>query len=181
MTYKGNKVNAYRGNLRPAIVMIEVVIAVHVVVAALVVDGRDVAFWVVNLVLFAMYMAFFGVMAFQATQIIVTVYETGIDWRRGGSHVFATWDNIDRIGRKDEGDAASFGIYLREAVAPAVDGWLSRRLFAGPVDYIRLIPTVRVPTTFQGRKGNVVDWQAFADTDFGRDVARYAPHLLERE
>lgn len=180
MIDKGTKVNTYRGNLRPAIVLTLVIIVVHLVVVAIVVHEVNVAFWVVNSLLFILYMLFFGVMAFQATQITITVYEKGLDWQRGSSHVFATWDNMATIGRKDEGDSTTFGIHLHQPVAPQGSRWLDRRLFSAPVGYIRLIPTVKVPTTFKGTEGNVIDRQAFAETDFGQDVLRHAPHLLER-
>jgi len=178
-TEKGAKVNVYRGNVRPAIVITLVIVVIHVAVMALVFDTFDVAFWLVNGFLFVLYMLFFGVMVFQATQITIAVYEKGIDWQRGGSHVFTTWDNIERIGRKNEGDSTTFGLHLRAPVSPDVTHWLDKRLFAAPVDYIRLTPTVHVPTTFNGLKGNMIDWQAFTATDFGQDVSRHAPHLLE--
>lgn len=178
-TDKGEEVNIYKGEIRPAIVIVLVVIVLHIAIAAIVVDEVDVAFWVVNITMFILYALGFAVMAFQATQITIAVYDKGIGWRRGSSHVFTTWGNIDRIGRKDEGDSATFGIFLHERVQPEVHSWLDRRLFAAPIDYIRLIPTVRVPTRFKGRDGNVIDWQALAETTFGQDVLRYAPHLLE--
>ncbi len=177
---KGGKVNAYTGNLRPPIVITLVIIVVHIVVMLILVNKIGVAFWVVNGILFILYMLFFCVMAFQATQITITVYENGIDWQRSTSHVFTTWENIDMIGRKDEGDSTTFGIYLHEPVQSEVTSWLDKRFFSVPVDYIRLTPTIRVPTTFKGLGGNVINRQAFAETEFGRDVLRYAPLLLEK-
>jgi hypothetical protein len=178
---KGEKVSTYTGNIRPAIVASLVIVVVHVVVMAIVIGVNEItiAFWVVNIFLFILYATLFGVMAYQAIQITITVYEKGIGWQRGTSHVFTTWDNIDAIGRKDEGDSTTFGLYLREPVQPEVHSWLDRRLFAAPVDYIRLIPTVTVVTTFTGLQGNMIDMTAFAETDFGKDVSRYAPQLLE--
>ncbi len=177
---KGEKVNVYTGTLRPAIAITTVIIVVHITVMALVVNSETtLAFWVVNSFLFILYMLFFAVMAFQATQITITVYEKGIDWQRSHSHVFTTWDNIDMIGRRNEGDSTTYGVYLHKPVQPEVNSWLDKRLFSAPVDYISLIPTITVPTRFKGIKGNVIDMPALAKTDFGQDVSRYAPHLLE--
>jgi len=181
ITNKGEKVNMYTGNVRPAIVITLVLIVVHIVVMAIVVHEINVVFWLVNILLFILYTLFFGVMAFQATQITITVHENGIDWQRSSSHVFTTWDNINKIGRKDEGDSTTFGIYLHEPVQPEVHTWMDRRFFSAPVGYIRLIPTVKVPTTFNGLAGNVIDMQAFAETDFGQDVLRYMPHLFDKQ
>lgn len=178
-TDKGRKVNTYTGNVRPAIMIVFVIIVIHLIVIAIVVDEMSAAFWLVNIFLFVLYTVFFAVMVFQATQIRIIVYEKGIDWQRHRSHVFTAWDNIDRIGRKNEGDSTTFGIHLHESIQPQVHGWLDKRLFSASVDYLRLIPTVKVPTTFKGMEGNVIDMQAFAETDFGQDILRYAPHLLE--
>ena len=179
-TDKGRKVNAYTGNVRPAIVMTLMIIVVHIVVTAIVVNEIDAAFWLVNIILFILYTLLFGIMAFQATQIKITVYEKGIDWQRNRSHLFTTWDNIDKIGRHNEGDSTTYGIYLCEQVQPKAHSWLDKRLFAAPVGYIRLTPTLIVPTTFKGVAGNVIDMKAFTKTDFGQDVLRYAPHLLQQ-
>lgn len=179
ITDKGNSINTYTGNLRPAVVLALTLILIHITAAAIFGDEANSRFWLFNITVFTLYTPFFGVMAFQATQITITVYEKGIGWQRGGSHVFTTWDNIAAIGRKNEGDAATFGLYLHEQVQPDVSRWLDKRLFAAPVAYIRLIPTVTVPTTFQGREGNVIDMPAFAQTDFGQDISPYVPHLLE--
>lgn len=180
MVAKGAKVHVYTGSVRPAIVIIGVIVVVHVVAAAVLANEINVQFWTFNITLFVLYALLFGVMVFQATRITITVYENGIDWQRGGSHVFTTWDNMDTIERKNEGDSATFGIYLHEPVQPEAHNWLDKRLFSTPVGYIRLIPTVTVPTTFNGLQGNVIDRQAFAETDFGQDLLRYAPHLLDR-
>lgn len=176
---KGNKINAYTGRLRPAIMITLVMIIVHVAVMGLLVNEITVEILVVNIALFVLYILGFAIMAFQARYITITVYENGIEWQRGTSRAFTTWDNIDRIDRKDEGDSTTFGIFLHEPVSPDVSSWLDRRLFSSPVDYIRLIPTVTVPTSFKGMKGNMIDLRAFAVTDLGRDIEHYAPHLFE--
>ncbi len=102
-------------------------------------------------------MVFFGVMVFQARLITITVYENGIAWERGSSHVFTTWDNIDRIDRKDEGQSTTFGFFLREPLTPETNRWLDKRLFAAPVDYIRLIPTRSSPDEIWGQEGQPAD------------------------
>lgn len=181
ITDMGECINIYTGNIRPAVVITLVIIVIHIAVASIVFNEVTAAFWVVNIFLFILYMLFFGVMAFQATQMKITVYEKGIEWQRGGSHVFTTWDNIKSIGRKDEGDSATFGLYLQQPVQPTASSWLDKRFFSASVDYIRLIPTIKVPTIFKGLQGNVIDRQALAETDFGQDVLRYAPHLFEKE
>jgi hypothetical protein len=175
---KGKEINTYTGRLRSAIMITLMVIIVHIGAMGLLVNEITVVFWAVNIVLFILYMLFFAIMAFQATYIKISVYENGIEWQRSTSCVFTTWDNINKIDRKDEGDSTTFGIYLHEHVSSDVSSWLDRRFFSNPVDYIRLIPTVSVPTTFKGLEGNMIDIQAFAKTDFGQDLARYAPHLF---
>lgn len=179
MTDKGAKINAYTGDMRPAIGITLLIIVIHIVIAAMVVDELDSAFWVVNIFLFVLYAGLFAVMAFQARYITITIHEKGIDWQRGSSHLFTTWDNMASIGRRNEGDATTYGIFLHEPMQPDTRSWLDERFFSTPVDYIRLIPTITVPTTFVGLEGNVIDWQTFAETDFGQDISRYAPHLLE--
>ena len=179
-TAKGEKVTAYSGNVRPAFVITGVIIIMHIIVAAILFNEINIEFWLINALLFVLYTLLFGVMVFQATQITITIYENGIDWQRSSSHLFTTWDNIDRIGRNNEGDSTTYGLHLREQVQPEVNSWLDRRLYAAPVDYIRLTPTIIVPTTLRGVKGNVIDMQAFAATPFGQNILRYTPHLLEK-
>ncbi len=178
-TDKGKMIHTYTGRLRPAIMILLVVIVVHIGAVGLLVNEITIDILLVNIFLVTLYMLAFVIMAFQARYIKITVYENGIEWQRSTSCVFTTWGNIDKIDRRDEGDSTTYGIYLHEPVAPDVSSWLDKRFFSHPVDYIRLIPTVPVPTTFKGLGGNVIDMQALAETDFGQDLARYAPHLLE--
>jgi len=180
-TDKGARVNTYTGDIRPAVWVIGVIVAIHIIVVSLVANEFNTAFWVVNIFLFALYAFFFAIMVFQATRITVTVYENGIDWQRNSSHAFTTWDNIAKIGRQNEGDSTTYGIFLHQPIQPTVNSTLDKRLFSAPVTYISLIPTIRVPTTFAGMDGNLINWDALAKTDFGQDVSRYAPHLLEND
>jgi hypothetical protein len=178
-TDKGEIVKTYAGDIRSAIWIIAVIIVIHVIVILLVANEFDASFWSVNIALFILYGLFFGIMAFQAKRITITVYENGIEWQRNGSHVFTTWDNMAKIGRRNEGDSTSYGIYLHQPIQPTVHASVDKRFFSAPVDYFSLIPTVKVPTKFKGMDGNVIDWDAFVETDFGQNIARYAPHLLQ--
>lgn len=171
---EGRIVNAYTGSVRPVIGIVLVMIVIYIVVMAIVVNEVNLAFWLFNSLLFILYMLFFAVMASSDT-IYDCIYENGIAWQRGSSHVFATCDTIGFIGRKDEGDSSTFGIYLNKPIQPEVYSWLDKRLFSSPVGYIRLTLTVQVPTTFRARKGNVIHRQALAETDFGKDVLSYVP------
>ncbi|MEL6306680.1 MAG: hypothetical protein AAFR81_23225 [Chloroflexota bacterium] len=180
-TDKGAIVNTYTGDIRPAVWVIGVIVVIHIIVVSLAGIEFDTAFWILNISLFLLYAFFFSIMAFQATRITITVYENGIDWRRNSSHAFTTWDNIAKIGRRNEGDATTYGIFLYQPIQPTVNSALDKRLFSAPVTYISLTPTLRVPTTFAGMDGNLINWDAFAKIDFGQDIVRYAPHLLEKE
>lgn len=176
---KGELVHTYTGSLIPTLTASSVMSAIFIAVAFFIFEEFNLQFWVVVGFLMLLDAVIFGVMVFQATQIKIIVYEDGLEWQRGTSHAFTSWNNIEAIGRNNEGDSTTYGIYLHETIQPEASDGLSKRFFSAPVEYIRLIPTVVVPTKLKGTDGNVIDWQAFAKTDFGQDILRYAPHLLE--
>ena len=172
----------YKGNIRPAIAVIIGILLIHGVVLMIFWTEINAIFWIMNALALLAYALIFSVMYFQATQIAITVYEDGIDWQRGSSHVFTTWENINYIGRNDEGDSTTYGIFLHKEVQAEAHSWIDKRFFSAPVTYIRLIPTVKVPTKWDGlRQGSIIDMEAFAGTEFGQNLLQYAPHLLEQD
>lgn len=172
----------YKGNIRPAIIVTAGILLIHTVVVMLFLNEINATFWIMNALALLTYALIFSIMAFQATRITITIHEDGIDWQRGSSHLFTTWDNIDYIGSNDEGDSTTYGIFLHNEVQAEVHSWLDKRFFATPTAYIRLIPTVKVPTKWEGvQQGSIIDMEAFAGTDFGQNILHYAPHLFEKE
>lgn len=99
--------------------------------------------------------------------------ETGIRFRTTGMTIATTWDNIDSIGTQlVTGEGSVEGLKLRESgldVSGVVraSSWLSWRAQMSLRDYEYFLPISSLQTK---------EWR---DTEFGRELRRYAPRLFE--
>ena len=113
------------------------------------------------------------------TQTHVNVSEAGIELQRGGARHFASWDNISHFGVRGAGKNQQQGIYLYHKVQPNVTGIAEKLFFGRQTDFIPIGQVINLPRRFGFFKARI-DLDKLAATDFGRDVAYYAPHLLVR-
>ncbi len=99
--------------------------------------------------------------------------ESGIVYRGLGMTIGTRWDNIDSIGTKFvTGEGSIEGLVLRERGqevngAVRVGSWLSWRATMALRDYEYFLPISNLQTK---------EWR---DTDFGRELKRYAPRLFD--
>jgi hypothetical protein len=113
------------------------------------------------------------------SQTSITVYEDGLEWQRGGAKLFVRWEDLYELGRKPAGGSVSFGIYLNHSIEPEVNGFAEKLIFGRATNFITLTGIVDVPSYWAGfGKGQMLDTYKFADTEFGRELMRYAPHLF---
>ena len=157
------------------------IIAIQIVVMVFLFSGDDMpnnSVWFINFAIAMLALALF-ILFIQVAESSLTVYEDGLEWQRGKSVLFSTWDNMRAIERKNEGDAATYGIQLHEKVEVEINGWFDKFFYGSSTDYIRLTGIVNVPMRFAGLKGNVIKLDEFAETEFGQDLMHYAPHLFE--
>ena len=137
--------------------------------------------WLINITI-AMLTLTVYFLFIQVAESSLVIYEDGLEWRRGKSYLFAEWKNMRAIVRKNEGDAATYGIQLIKSVDVEINGLLDRFFFGSSTDYIRLTGLVTVPMRWEGfRKGNLIKLEEFAETEFGQDLMHYAPQLFEDE
>lgn len=131
-------------------------------------------FFIVFIFLLCVVIAWFGVMFVIQTR--VTVSEDGLDLQRGGSHLFTTWENISHFGIKGRGRAIQSGVYLHNIVKPQVSGLLERIFFSWQTNFIPIGVVIDLPAHWYS-----INLEKLAQTDFGHDVALYAPHLLKEQ
>jgi hypothetical protein len=175
------KVYKQKGMLYWGLVFIIVIIGIHFMVIASPLVEDSMTTWIINGFVMLLYSSFFFTLFVLAGRTSLAIYEEGIEWRRGGSSMFATWDNLSHIGAKNEGDATTHGIFLHRQIESKVNSWVDKHFFALSGDYIRLTGFVKVPINFKGLlKGSEIDFDEFAKTEFGQDLLHYAPHLFEK-
>jgi hypothetical protein len=112
------------------------------------------------------------------TQSRVTVYEEGIELERGNSRVFTTWDNISHFGIRHGGKNQQRGLWLHEAVQPEASG-IEKLLFGRKTNFIALAQYVPLPK--KDIFSREIDTGKLLETEFGKTVYEYAPHLFDVE
>ena len=126
--------------------------------------------------LFDAFLVWYALILTMQTQM--TVSEEGIEFQQGGARWFITWDNISHFGKRYYGRQQQVGIFLHEQVEPEVTGLADKLFFGRKKDFIDLYQLVDIPRRF-GIFRRPINFEKLAETDFGRDVAYYAPHLLQ--
>lgn len=114
--------------------------------------------------------------AAEKTSIICS--KEGLTYRRGTSYMFTEWQNLSHfidIGFR-------FEIYLQEGIKPEVKSWLDKQFYGQAIHIIQIDNIVKVPRTgnvlWESWESTKVDLDAFKQTELGRDLLHYAPHLF---
>lgn len=121
-------------------------------------------FLVVSFMLGAMGMVYWAYHMFVNDSLIVT--PDGLQFVILGTSGFAGWDNMVRLDKR--------GIHLEQPITVS-HNTLTRLLYMGrafqciPINYVIPIP--------QGLRK--IKLREFAETDFGRELFHYAPHLFD--
>ncbi|MDQ7025574.1 MAG: hypothetical protein Q9P01_04195 [Anaerolineae bacterium] len=112
------------------------------------------------------------------TQTHVHVTDDGIELQRGGARLFTTWQNISHFGVKGGGKNQQRGIFLHNKVKPQVNGLAEKLFYGWKTDFIPIGQVINIPTRWSFLRRSI-NLEKLAQTDFGYDVAQYAPHLLD--
>jgi hypothetical protein len=122
------------------------------------------------------FLLWFGIIF--GTQSRVSIYEEGIELERGNSRVFTAWDNISHFGIKHGGKNQQRGLWLHEAVQPEASG-IEKLLFGWKTNFISLAQYVPLPK--KDIFSREIDTEKLLETEFGKTVYEYAPHLFDVE
>lgn len=113
-----------------------------------------------------------------STQSRVTVYEEGIEIEQGNSKVFTTWDNISHFGLRWAGRNQQRGLVLYEDVQPQAGG-IEKLFYGWKTKFLSLTPFVNLPR--KGIFSMEVDTEKLLETEFGKTIYEFAPHLFDSE
>jgi hypothetical protein len=114
------------------------------------------------------------------TQTRLIVYEDGIEIQRGASSFFSPWENMRHFGLYSYAQKNRYGIFLHEKVQPEAQGLVEKLFYGWSSNFIMLNEFVYVPWRWVGFfQGYTVDVSKLRDTEFGRQLLQYAPHLFE--
>ena len=130
------------------------------------------------ILMFDAFFLWFGIIFTTQTRVLVS--EDGIELQRGGARAFTSWDNISHFGVKGGGKNQQRGVYLYQKIKPEVSGLAERLFFGWETDFLPIGQVINLPTRW-GFFRNPINHEKLADTEFGQDVAYYAPHLLDGE
>lgn len=107
----------------------------------------------------------------------VTLFEEGIELKRGGSKIFTSWDNVSRFGITGAGKNRRRGIYLHKKVSPKTRGFVEKIFWGRDTDFMAIGQCVNLPTT--KLFSNEIDSDKVRETIFGQELYDLAPHLFE--
>lgn len=141
---------------------------------------REEFMWAITFILLPLYGYGIWEMFIRATQTSITLYKDGIEWQRGGSRLFTTWDNVSHLGCHGKGESMSYGIFLHKKVKPEVNGLIESLAYGRESNYILLTGLLSIPTQWSFRRDTTIDLDKLSQTDFGRTLMHYAPHLFEK-
>lgn len=133
-------------------------------------------FFLMFILLIDAWMLWYGIIFTTQTRVHVT--EDGIELERGGSRLFTPWQNISHFGVKGGGKNQQRGIYLYSKVKPQVNGLAEKLFYGWETDFIPIGQVIKIPTRW-GFMRHSINLEKLAQTDFGYDVAYYAPYLLD--
>lgn len=111
------------------------------------------------------------------TQSQVTLFEEGIELRRGGSKIFTSWDNVSHFGITGAGKNRRRGIYLHKKVSPKNNGFVEKLFWGRDTDFMAIGQCVNLSTT--KLFSNEIDPDKVRETAFGQELYDLAPHLFE--
>lgn len=110
----------------------------------------------------------------------LAIYEDGLEYRMGGNRIFSRWEDLQRFESRASGKSRILGIATLAVEKRQEGNAFERFLLMGRYENFIPLQIVRVPTRWDGCwTGMVVDSAKFAETDFGRELLHYAPHLFE--
>lgn len=112
------------------------------------------------------------------TQTRVIVSEIGIELQRGTARLFTPWDNISHFGVKGAGKNQQRGLFLYDKVQPQVSGIADKLFFGWETNFMPIGQVVNLPTHW-GFFRQPINLDKVLQTEFGQDVAYYAPHLFD--
>jgi hypothetical protein len=131
------------------------------------------------LILVPLYGLILWMLLISSTQQHLAIYENGLEYRVGNNRRFSIWEDMQRFEIRPQGKSSVIGIYTSHLEKRYEGSAVERLLLHGYKDFIPLT-VVRVPTRWDGCwSGAVVDTVKFAETDFGRELLHYAPHLFD--
>lgn len=133
--------------------------------------------WVALLVM--MDVAFLWWAIIFTTQTRVIVSEEGIELQRGGTRLFSPWDNISHFGVNGAGKDQQDGLFLYNKVQPEVSGIADSLCFGWEADFMPIGLVINMPR-HSGFFRPPINLDKLLNTEFGQDVAYYAPHLFDK-
>jgi hypothetical protein len=111
-------------------------------------------------------------------QTRVIVSEEGLELQRGNTHLFTSWENVSHVGIKPVLIWQVSGLYLHKKIEPESTNFVEKPFLGRVTDFLGIGVVIPLPTHF-GFLRSPIDFMKLAETEFGQDLARYAPHLLE--
>lgn len=138
--------------------------------------GRD-NFLRNNLIMLPVGLMFLGCLYYFAATSKLHVDADGFEWQQGRLHLRSPWSNVSHLGSKNEGDATSYGLFLKTPMPTKLDskGLLPKYLIdPKTMDYVPLSGIV--PLTIRAA---AIDQHALRKTPFGQDLIRLAPQVLQ--
>jgi hypothetical protein len=158
-----------------AIVCVFVVVHFSVIVRT----GLEIGWFF--LALLPIYALILWLLIIYSNQQHLAIYEDGLEYCLGNNRTFSRWEDMRRFESRSAGRSRILGIYTI-ATQKRQEGNSFERLLLmlRYPDFIPLSTVVRVPTRWDGCwTGMIVDTNKLADTEFGRAILPYAPHLFE--
>lgn len=128
---------------------------------------------------FYLWMAWYTFTFCYQTRLIV--YESGIEIQRGSSRFFSNWGNMSHFGRAGF-NTKYHGILLFERITPETNNFIDKLFYGGSRQFMEFGDIISFPKRWAGFfQGMAVDTEKLLETDFGRDIYQFAPHLFELE
>ena len=180
MKRKQTQINEYAPGLAMRLLMLGIgifVVMMHFPILLMGGEGLNgMIFFLLLIVCFDGFMLWYGIIF--ATQYRVFVSEEGIEMQRGASRIFTSWENISHIGIRAYGKNQQMGVYLYERAVPSTNGLIEKLFWGRSTDFISIGDVIRIPWKW-GFPQTKINHEKLAHTPFGRDVLRFAPHLIK--
>jgi hypothetical protein len=131
------------------------------------------------LILIPIYGFILWILLISSTQQHLAIYENGLEYRMGGNRRFSRWEDMRHFEIRPQGKSSVIGIYSSHIEKRHEGSFIERLLSSSHNDLIPL-SVVHVPSRrINWWTRSIVDTEKFAETDFGRELLHYAPHLFE--
>ncbi|MGD1862608.1 MAG: hypothetical protein ACFB0E_21880 [Leptolyngbyaceae cyanobacterium] len=130
-----------------------------------------------NLLMLPVGLVFLGSLYYFSFTSKLQVDAEGFEWQRGRAHLRSAWANVSHLGSRNEGDATTYGLYLKTPMPTQLDpkGLLPKFLIDPKImDYVPLSGIV--PLLIRAAE---IGERALRQTPFGQDLVRRAPHVFQ--